>query len=532
VLIMRTDNLLSTPFIQRLETLQYVLRTWEEILKHIQTHVDHYQNFKDSLKPLDLSPNPVKAPQDYVDALDSAVAQSGSPAQILRTWNKTGEESILRQYLRAIRSAQGLLYFENQYFRDPCLAEAIIERQNQLGTDKKLCVIVVTNRLSDEQGHASAQAKAITEGPTFDTVNKLREAGIRLHLCYMATLEPPPHYASARHAMTAEEQFDIAVSALDRLTPEQRTKLNQGAAALAQRLKRFDTLIDQVLSQPGGATRMVNAYTYLLRVQRALGKIMPAIDLGFLQILVDPVEYLGEQALKQIQQHLPDLIRWLICQSNGDIDQALSTLDQFLNALENYIQGWQVIDGVGDWLSSAWNWATDLFGDKARPSEEEIKRAEQQQLHELNQAVIALEQEFEKSQAEEDADKPSRLAMSDDIYVHSKVLIVDNAFYIIGSANINQRSMRHDTEIAVSVRARENDPELVKRFREGLWGVTVKNGAVVPEAYEGMWWDDVCSKWGKLLKNNTELKVSAQRLNSHVVPFEPTKRESGSASLS
>ncbi len=37
------------------------------------------------------------------------------------------------------------------------------------------------------------------------------------------------------------------------------------------------------------------------------------------------------------------------------------------------------------------------------------------------------------------------------IYVHSKMMIVDDAYIIVGSANINQRSMSgsRDTEIAV-----------------------------------------------------------------------------------
>ena len=37
------------------------------------------------------------------------------------------------------------------------------------------------------------------------------------------------------------------------------------------------------------------------------------------------------------------------------------------------------------------------------------------------------------------------------IYVHSKMMIVDDAYIIVGSANINERSMAgtRDTEIAV-----------------------------------------------------------------------------------
>ena len=40
---------------------------------------------------------------------------------------------------------------------------------------------------------------------------------------------------------------------------------------------------------------------------------------------------------------------------------------------------------------------------------------------------------------------------NDDIYVHSKTMIVDDRYAIIGTANINQRSMTTDTEIAVAI---------------------------------------------------------------------------------
>ncbi|AUQ65610.1 Phosphatidylserine/phosphatidylglycerophosphate/ cardiolipin synthase [Phaeobacter inhibens] len=46
---------------------------------------------------------------------------------------------------------------------------------------------------------------------------------------------------------------------------------------------------------------------------------------------------------------------------------------------------------------------------------------------------------------------PSVLAGSPVIYVHSKVLIADDSFAMIGSANMNGRSMRWDTEVALRI---------------------------------------------------------------------------------
>ena len=63
------------------------------------------------------------------------------------------------------------------------------------------------------------------------------------------------------------------------------------------------------------------------------------------------------------------------------------------------------------------------------------------------------------------------------IYVHSKMMIVDDTYIIIGSANINQRSMAgtRDTEIAVGC----FQPNLmnqgeVRKFRLSLWAEHLK----------------------------------------------------------
>ena len=56
---------------------------------------------------------------------------------------------------------------------------------------------------------------------------------------------------------------------------------------------------------------------------------------------------------------------------------------------------------------------------------------------------------------------------SEMVYVHSKLLIVDDRVAVVGSANVNDRSMRgdRDTELGVVVDA----PESVKKLRTRLW---------------------------------------------------------------
>ena len=63
------------------------------------------------------------------------------------------------------------------------------------------------------------------------------------------------------------------------------------------------------------------------------------------------------------------------------------------------------------------------------------------------------------------------------IYVHSKMMLVDDTYIIIGSANINQRSMAgtRDTEIAVGCFQPNimNQGE-VRKFRLSLWAEHLK----------------------------------------------------------
>ena len=52
------------------------------------------------------------------------------------------------------------------------------------------------------------------------------------------------------------------------------------------------------------------------------------------------------------------------------------------------------------------------------------------------------------------------------IYVHSKLLLVDDVYFLLGSCNINKRSMELDTELAIATPT----PALTKHARNHLWG--------------------------------------------------------------
>jgi phosphatidylserine/phosphatidylglycerophosphate/cardiolipin synthase-like enzyme len=59
------------------------------------------------------------------------------------------------------------------------------------------------------------------------------------------------------------------------------------------------------------------------------------------------------------------------------------------------------------------------------------------------------------------------LGASRDIYIHSKLLMVDDCFMTLGSANLNLRSMSADSEINLATDSIEH----VRPFRQRVWGM-------------------------------------------------------------
>ncbi|WP_236757825.1 phospholipase D-like domain-containing protein [Aggregatibacter actinomycetemcomitans] len=65
-----------------------------------------------------------------------------------------------------------------------------------------------------------------------------------------------------------------------------------------------------------------------------------------------------------------------------------------------------------------------------------------------------------------------------EVYVHSKVTIMDDVFTVISSANLNTRSMQVDTELGIIMECNE----VAEGLRKRLWDLhTNKNGAANPD---------------------------------------------------
>ena len=97
-----------------------------------------------------------------------------------------------------------------------------------------------------------------------------------------------------------------------------------------------------------------------------------------------------------------------------------------------------------------------------------------------------------------------------EVYVHSKVTIMDDTSTIISSANLNTRSMEKDTELGIILQT----GEVARDLRKRLWSLhTKKNAAANPD---GMHDYNVAKNaydvWGKLIEGNrTEKKKKSPK---------------------
>lgn len=100
------------------------------------------------------------------------------------------------------------------------------------------------------------------------------------------------------------------------------------------------------------------------------------------------------------------------------------------------------------------------------------------------------------------------------IYPHSKVLIVDDVFASIGSANINPRGFQLDAEMDLAW----HEATSAKTFREQLWK---EHLGTVDGSLFATWKNaDFVKEWDAIAKKNTTAKPGARQ--GFIVPHDPT----------
>jgi phosphatidylserine/phosphatidylglycerophosphate/cardiolipin synthase-like enzyme len=111
------------------------------------------------------------------------------------------------------------------------------------------------------------------------------------------------------------------------------------------------------------------------------------------------------------------------------------------------------------------------------------------------------------------ADAKEKLRPTDyeEIYIHSKVAIVDDAAFTIGSANLNLRSMALDSELNVLSEAKD----VAYQLRADLFAQC--SGSSGPKQFDNM--ASTFNAWVTAGFQNRKLMNSGRTLESHLLPF-------------
>lgn len=114
------------------------------------------------------------------------------------------------------------------------------------------------------------------------------------------------------------------------------------------------------------------------------------------------------------------------------------------------------------------------------------------------------------------------MAQYKSIYVHSKLLLVDDLFFTLGSANINERSLNSDSELNIAMPS----PQTTRTWRERLWGMhsgkainTSKSSLSENVAFDYENWEQVVTDNWRNQKKNLPLNGNLVRFWDVVTPY-------------
>lgn len=99
-----------------------------------------------------------------------------------------------------------------------------------------------------------------------------------------------------------------------------------------------------------------------------------------------------------------------------------------------------------------------------------------------------------------------------DIYIHSKVILIDHAFGMLGSANHNERSMWHDSEDMLAFRSSERY-DLVGNIQKELMGCVLSGD--LPSDFDG---ETIFAHFGNHINYNTKNHEKPKSLLHHLAP--------------
>jgi phosphatidylserine/phosphatidylglycerophosphate/cardiolipin synthase-like enzyme len=479
------------------------------------------------------------------------------PAQYLRTFSLKEpplDLSIATATFNIVDPvrAGGLLYYENQYFRDPYLGQKIVElyktRANNTQPQNPY-TIIVTNRLTNDRERAVNAEAWFAAKPTKMVYEQLKASAGRdnilwcwLHVKKRNAINPD----TPREAHAGESLITAIVKYREKWGTdglrEQHEKIGRWRDRIYYWLKNeAPPPADEVTAAPIGMMTPVTQWISALGVP---------MNLWLSDVFLDARNFAITRLLEiagpayQVSQQLSEKAGALGISPTNAWEMLVWLLDMIPEPPDNKSKG--IVDRSNEIADEFEKKSRKMEGLNEEKSEEksqagkiEIKRLEDQRLildelekkassptehvYVLTQRTlnnIMLWKEERLKSAEDAQSRPVKGA----IYVHSKVTIVDEALAMIGSNNINERSMYHDSENAVMFRAtcRESMPA---ELRKQLFGIMVGDGL------EGELAKSVFAVFKRIARDNAG-KLTTGVLEGHVVTYIPDEAPVGSPSLS
>jgi phosphatidylserine/phosphatidylglycerophosphate/cardiolipin synthase-like enzyme len=112
--------------------------------------------------------------------------------------------------------------------------------------------------------------------------------------------------------------------------------------------------------------------------------------------------------------------------------------------------------------------------------------------------------------------------LADPVYVHSKIAIIDDEWFTIGSANLNEHSLFNDTEMNIVSR----DPELARRTRLRLWAEHLE---LAEEQIPADPIEAIDALWKTISKEQLERREAGRTLTHRLVRLPHVSRRSARA---
>lgn len=105
-----------------------------------------------------------------------------------------------------------------------------------------------------------------------------------------------------------------------------------------------------------------------------------------------------------------------------------------------------------------------------------------------------------------------------EIYIHSKLLLVDDSFFSLGSANLNQRSMAVDSEINLAT----NDARRAKELRQKIWG-RLSGGRADGKSGSSKDIAQAFFDWTETMNSNLKQKRNSQSMIGFLLPLQDNR---------